>query len=282
MPKNWLGYLKFKDFKKFIDAHSFIEEIDLTDKGELFLNPELDEIIKYAYKKNVKLTANAGTNFNTVSDTTLENLVKYKFQSIKIAIDGATPKTYSKYRRGGNFDTVISNIKKINSYKTKHNSEYPKLYWQFILFGHNEHEIEKAKKMAKDLNMKILFFKNGVPTYSPLKNPKLALSQAGIPLDEEKEMLKPCYAFFHTPQIDHSGLLYGCCFRKIMSFEVNVFKKGLLNALNSPNVIYAKEMLTNYAVSPIDNVPCSECPEYKYAKKNNYTFPLDYVRIEEI
>ena len=82
------GYLKFKDFKNFIDKNPYIKKIELSFCGEIFLNPELNEIIKYAYKKNVELTALNGVNFNTVSDETLETLVKYKFKGIKQIIQG--------------------------------------------------------------------------------------------------------------------------------------------------------------------------------------------------
>ena len=142
------GYLKFKDFKKFVDKHDFIEEIELSNNGEIFLNPELDDIIKYAYEKGITLTAYNGVNLNTVSEKTLENLVKYKFKRMTVSIDGATPEVYKIYRRGGDFNTVINNIKTINKFKKQYNSEYPHLTWQFILFGHNEHEIDKAKKFA--------------------------------------------------------------------------------------------------------------------------------------
>ncbi len=65
-PKDWLGYLKFDDFKKFVDDNDFIKEIELSNNGEIFLNPELDEIIKYAYMKKIKLRAFNGVNLNTV------------------------------------------------------------------------------------------------------------------------------------------------------------------------------------------------------------------------
>ena len=42
------GFLKYKDFKKFLDDHKFIKRIELSNSGEVFLNPELPKIIKYA------------------------------------------------------------------------------------------------------------------------------------------------------------------------------------------------------------------------------------------
>ena len=58
-----IGFLKFENYKKFIDEN-IIEEVELSNHGEMFLNPELEEIIRYSYEKNVALTAYNGVNLN--------------------------------------------------------------------------------------------------------------------------------------------------------------------------------------------------------------------------
>ena len=108
------GYLKFEDFKNFVDKNKYIKSIETSRMGEIFLNPDLDKIIKYAFDKKIELTAGNGVNLNYLKEETAENLVKYKFKRLTISIDGATPETYAIYRRGGDFNKVIENIKLIN------------------------------------------------------------------------------------------------------------------------------------------------------------------------
>jgi len=151
------GYLKFNDFKKFIEKNPYIERVEISFCGEIFLNPELPEIIKYANEKEIQLTAFNGVNFNTISDEMLEMLVKYKFTGLTFSIDGASPETYSIYRRKGDFKKVIDNIKKLNTYKKMYKSKYPVLKWQYIVFEHNRHEIEQAIKISKELGTYIYF-----------------------------------------------------------------------------------------------------------------------------
>ncbi len=286
MPKDWVGYLKFNDFKNLVDDNNF-KKIELANKGEIFLNPELDEIIKYAYEKGVDLTATIGVNFNDVSETTIENLVKYQFKAITVSIDGATPETYKIYRRGGDFNKVIDNIKKINYFKKKYNSEYPHLFWQFILFGHNEHEIELAKKKAKELNMDILFKINSLAVgYSPVKDVKTVEKLTGVKLfknsndyikdKSKKHQLYACNMLFNSPLIDYNGDLLGCCRVSTKKFRANVFKDGLLNALNSKDFIYAKKMLTDASVTPMDDIPCAKCSRYEFLRKTKepYSFRI--------
>ena len=42
----------------------------------------------------------------------------------------------------------------MNDFKRRYRSGYPRLTWQFVVMGHNEHEISSARRMARDLGMR--------------------------------------------------------------------------------------------------------------------------------
>ena len=151
------GYLKFGDFKKFVDHNKYIKEIELSNYGEIFLNPDLIQIMKYASDKNISLTATSGCNFNTVSDEQIHALVDYNFNRITLSIDGASQETYGIYRKNGNYNNVIENVKKLLEYKKEKESLFPELIWQYIIMEHNELDIINAKKTAKELGIPIWF-----------------------------------------------------------------------------------------------------------------------------
>jgi MoaA/NifB/PqqE/SkfB family radical SAM enzyme len=286
------GYLKFTEFKKFINKHPFIKHIELANKGEIFMNPDLLDIIKHAYEKGVALSAGIGTNFNTVSDELIEALVKYKLRFITIALDSASQETYSLYRENGNFDTVISNIKQVNKYKSAYKSEFPVLQWQFILSKASQHEVIKAKEMAKELNM-MMHFK---PTWGEdegnyvsraglkegFENPELLKKQTGMECLTRKEYYAVykrdwcqqyfvCQKLWRAPQINWDGRLLGCQEIIDQDFGVNVFKIGLKRALNSKNFVYAKKMLQGKLPPSVDSshIPCVNCIHYKNRVLNN-------------
>ena len=97
------GFLKFEDFRVFINQNPRIRKIELSNWGEIFLNPEIIKILEYAYLNKVDLCCENGANFNKVSNEILEALVKYQFRNITCSIDGASADTYAIYRRKGNF-----------------------------------------------------------------------------------------------------------------------------------------------------------------------------------
>ncbi len=273
---NYFGYLKFKDFKKFVDNNK-VTEVELSNDGEIFLNPELIDIIKYAHKKNIILNVRAGVNGNTISDEVLEGLVKYQVRDLFFSIDGASQEIYSIYRRGGDFDKVIENIKKINAYKKQYNSLYPVLTWKYIIFGHNVCDMRKAKQMAKDLGMSFHYSINYTRDYSPIKPKDKPFVWMQTHNTEYWDMLAGgnqliidfvgCLPMFYQPQIGFDGQLLGCCCDEGI-FKSNVFRQDLMQALNSPDFVYAKKMIIGQ-VPEKKGIICTNCPTYKFMKKSN-------------
>lgn len=268
------GFLKFEDFKKMVDSYPEIKALEISNFGEPLLNPEINDILKYAYENNIFLKASNGSNLNIVDEETLENLCKYRFKTISISIDGASQETYSIYRRKGNFDQVIENIKTINRYKEKYKTSYPELIWNFIVFGHNEHEISKAKDMAKSLNVKFRARLNAYPEYSPVKDEAKAIKEIGYSsIDEYKKQTNTfyysslCKQLWHAPQINWDGKLLGCCVNKWKDFG-NVFEDGLEKCLKSKNYKLAKKVVQGKAL-PTKDIPCYGCPNYHQMKDLN-------------
>lgn len=262
------GYLKFSDFKTFIDRNPRIQEIELSNYGEIFLNPEIDMIIEYAFKKGTALTAYNGVNLNNVKSSTIIKLVKYKFKGLKVSIDGTTNAVYSKYRQNGNLDKVIQNIEEINYLKKLYKSEYPTMIWSFILFGHNEEQIPEAKKMAKTLGMKIIYKLNfDEKKYSPIINEEYVRKQTGLDVIYRKDLRKkgkryfgPCEGMWTAPQINWDGKLLGCCCNKWGDYG-NVFQDGFEKILNSKKYLLAKDILLGKKEIR-DGMPCFKCSYY--------------------
>lgn len=275
LPVVGSGFLRFKDFQKIIDENLWLEQIELSNYGEMFLNPELLDIIKYAYEHHVVLTADNGVNLNHVKREVLEGLVKYKFGSMSLSIDGASNDTYPIYRVRGNYDAVMANVKTINLFKAQYHSEYPQLKWQFIVFGHNIHELPAAKALAKKLNISFRPKLSWDSESFPIKNEdkKLLAKYFGVASREEYRekfgvdyMRGICYQLWDIPQINWDGKVLGCCRNFWGDFGGNAFTDGLLASLNNDKFNYARGMLLGRHAAR-DDIPCSTCGLYLDMKK---------------
>ena len=260
------GYLRAKDFAAFIRSNPTIKTIELSHSGEIFLNPELGLIIRDAFEQKVALTALTGVNLNKVSEQMCEDLVKYQFRAIKVAIDGTDPQTYAQYRRGGNFTDVINNVKRVNFYKEKYSSPLPELQWQFIPFSHNEHQILAARKMAQELNMSFKVKLNARADYAPVKNKELIrqMTASGSATREEHQKQYAtsvglsCHGLWTSPQINWNGMMTGCCANYFLNVG-NVFEDGLETVMKSQRYIEMKKAVMGVS-TPGNDVPCSQCP----------------------
>ena len=156
------GYLKPDDLRTLLENSDLkhLKKIDYTLNGESLLNPHFVELLKICYDHSIETLADIGLNFNYITDEQIEAIVDAKVHHIRIALDGVRQETYSRYRINGNFDKVIENIKRLQAYKQKVNSKYPRLIWGMIGFNWNVREIWIARKMAEDLGMKFHIKRN--------------------------------------------------------------------------------------------------------------------------
>lgn len=263
------GYLKLADFEGFLHNNPQVKRVELSNYGELFLNPELVSILKCAFEHNVFLEARMGVNFNTVSEEQLSALVDYQFRFLSISIDGASQETYSQYRRGGNYDRVIDNIRRLQRVKSEHGSRFPELSWQYVINQYNEEDIAMAKEMAKELNIPIVFKLNFMKSYKPARE-ELIRKETGLECLTRNEYLRrhkepylseDCLQFFYDPQFNWDGALIGCCRIENDLFENNLFKDGLKKSLNAEAFVKSKELLLQKHPykGRYQDLPCWNC-----------------------
>jgi MoaA/NifB/PqqE/SkfB family radical SAM enzyme len=264
------GFLQLDDFRNLLDQNPALKEIELSNYGEIFLNPQILDILELAHARKVILAATNGVNLNNVRDEVLEGIVKFKLRRMTCSIDGASRETYKVYRVGGNFDAAIENIKKINRLKQTYCSKLPLLHWQFIVFGHNEHELPKARLLAKDLGMTFAAKLSWDENFSPVRSTELIRRETRIGAANRTEyeerhqrdyMHAICHQLWDMPQINWDGKVLGCCANCWGDFGGNAFRDGLVPSLNNEKMTYARMMLRGQTPSRPD-IPCASCHIY--------------------
>ena len=272
------GVLKYEDFECFIYRNPHITKVELSNSGEPFLNPDMERILEFAYKMKVDVTLLNGVNFNNVSERVIEALVKYNVKAITFSIDGASQETYSIYRRKGNFNTVINNLKLLNEYKKKYRSREPEMVWQFILMEHNEDDIYKAKIMASELGMNMFYKLDWGGNYNP-REPEKVEAVTGLDyfkpdyFKKEKhkasiqhDYLQFCHQMIFQPRINWDGRLLGCCTVYRDDWKINCFSgEDLDEYVNRPE--YKSAVASILKRKPVTaQGPCLNCKFNQKAK----------------
>jgi radical SAM family protein len=277
------GHLDPAAFQSLLDANPHLTDVELSNYGEMFLNPKLTELLRIAYDRGVVIHADNGVNLNHASPETLESLVRYRVRSMTVSIDGASAETYAQYRRKGNFDRVIDHITQINEFKSKHRSMFPLLVWQFIVFGHNEHEIEAARSKAAELGMRFKPKISWDDDFSPVRDPELVQIRAGLHSTREDHYKATgaaytraiCHQLWNAPVLNWDGRVMGCCRNFWGDFGADAFRDGLSASLETPKLQQAREALMGRA--PMDSeIPCATCDLFQTMERDgNWIAPSE-------
>jgi len=146
-----LTELTLKDIKKIFPI-SFIKQLNKIymcgNNGDPIIAKDTLEIFKYFRKYNKKLNLSMNTNGSARSLEWWKELAKIlgKNGYVVFGIDGLA-NTNHIYRKGTDFYKIIKNAKAFIS-----NGGIA--HWDFIVFGHNEHQILAAETLSKEYGFK--------------------------------------------------------------------------------------------------------------------------------
>lgn len=122
--------------------------------GDPLMCGGLLEILSYFRKHNPNLLLSIHTNGSLRNQSYFEQLAKILDgpHRVVFAIDGLVD-TNHVYRRGANWDKLIKNI-------TSFIAAGGKAHCDYLVFEHNEHQIEQAKEFFTSLGIATINFKN--------------------------------------------------------------------------------------------------------------------------
>ncbi|MAG52835.1 MAG: hypothetical protein CMH62_02635 [Nanoarchaeota archaeon] len=215
------GMMKLDEFKEVIDeVGDYLYEIDMYNFGESLLNRHVYDMIEYASKKNI--ATNLSTNLN-VGDA--ERIVTSGLSKLIVSADGATNDVYKQYRVYGDFDNVLSRLKKVIAKKKELNMENPRIVWQFLTMKHNQHEVPKLLKLCKELGIEadIKPIRLNTAIDHEVKQDKTVLKSKWLPKVEKLKRMSyrfsrpkrvgpnSCLFLWNQAVINWDGIVTPCC-----------------------------------------------------------------------
>jgi radical SAM protein with 4Fe4S-binding SPASM domain len=250
------GLMKFEEFKKVIDElGDYLTNLELYNWGEPLLNKDLVDMIRYAKNRNIPVCIS--TNLTILDKKMAEDLISTYIDKIFISCDGASPETYSKYRIGGDFHQVISNISQLVEAKRKLNNRYTRLIFLCHVFKHNEHEIGKIEELAKRIGVELRINRMrtdmGKEIFEKMED-SLERDKDWIPenpkycafdLEKKREKMK-CNQLWKTAVINWDGSVLPCCavYGERYAFG-NVFEEPFSSIWNNEKYRLARQEVRN-------------------------------------
>lgn len=119
--------------------------------GEPTLNAKLPDLVRVFHDAGIHTTFD--TNMTLITPERADRLVEAGLDEVSASIDGVSQKAYEQYRLGGDVDKAINGLRHLVDAKRRLNSDRPRVRWQFLVFPHNEHEVEAAERLAAEIGV---------------------------------------------------------------------------------------------------------------------------------
>ena len=265
------GVMHFGVFKKTVDEiKDYCIWLSLYSWGEPFLNKRIHEYVEYAHRANIATIMSTNLNKPLTPDMT-EALVSSGLDSLIISIDGTTQEVYEVYRVGGQLDRVLDNIRLLVEARTTMGSKTPFLEWQFIVMRQNEHQIEDARRMAVELGVDDIVFKQ---VDFPHGEDDLALADRWMPVNtrefrNESPFDKPfaegggrCWRLWRSGVVNWDGGYAPCCYLTDAADDFGSVKTHSIKEIwNNQHYTTARDLFKDGTVPTVE-VGCQGCNVY--------------------
>lgn len=252
-PNRMSGDMKWENYVNLIDSFSpFLFQVRLHGNGEPTLHPSLPEMVKYAHQKGIY--TNFHTNGNLLTKRLINALIDSKLDEVNIALDGISEETYSQYRVGGSCKRVMDGVTMFCNVKKEHNSRTPRINLQFLIMGHNEHEIPQVKAFAAETGVNRLYLKpvnihygieSGNQNYLPSNKAFSRYGSMGMMPKNKKKQHCTRGATEIIVNWDGSLSLCGCDDPQASKIKGNIFTEGSRKVLFSQQCFEAKQQSFN-------------------------------------
>lgn len=208
-------------YHKIIDQmRSHLVYLTLYFQGEPYLHPGFHDLVSYARDKRIYVATS--TNGHYLDDANAEATVRSGLNKLIISLDGTDQETYSSYRKGGDFKTVVEGVKRLSAWKRKLGVKHPYIIIQFLVLGTNEHQSGSIKKLGMELGAdevqlktaQLYSFKSGNPLMPGNKKfSRYTLSDDGT-YELSGRLKNRCFRMWTSPVITWDGKVTPCCFDK--------------------------------------------------------------------
>lgn len=228
------GTMALDNFKRLMDEiGKDIYQVQFWNQGEPFINKSFLDFVRYANTKGVMTQTSTNGHF-IKTDEAAEEVVRCGLDQIIFSMDGTNQETYEKYRVGGDYNLVIETLGRLSAAKERLRSKTPLIELQFIVFKHNQNEIDGIIELAKKYRVNRLAFKmaqvystDQADEFLPDNQDMSRYDYNGKNIKMKAEIKNWCKRLWLNSTVNWDGSVCPCCFDKDADYAfANIFEDG--------------------------------------------------------
>jgi MoaA/NifB/PqqE/SkfB family radical SAM enzyme len=217
-------FYEFTPFLKYTDL------VYLQGWGEPLLNNDLFEMVRICKDQGKRVGFT--TNGMLLSEDTMRRLVGLDLDILGVSLAGATSKTHHRFRKGTDFNKVISSLERLCKIKAGQRTRLPAVHLAYLMLRSNFHELQEIVPLAKRLGAEQIVASNLTLIMDPNLSAEAIFNDAGlvdhcrIALEEIKDRAARENIVFdyHGPGLDEAcvGCRENLCHACVINVEGEV------------------------------------------------------------
>ncbi|MBI4518495.1 MAG: radical SAM protein [Deltaproteobacteria bacterium] len=233
------GNVSYELFCRILDELGpYAYKLELFNWGEAFFNPELPRLVAYAAGKRVRTLISSNLSFR-LKEEDVRALIAGGLSYLTASVDGSEQQSYEAYRRGGKFGLVMDNLRLFVRLRRELGADYPKIYWRYLVFAHNEGKVGEARALAQELGLDDFVAEAGLhedPSWAP---------QGSYQLDYLDIHPNRCVWLWNKAVFHWDGGLASCCQGFHQHDDFAQFRPGQFRRLwNNDKFVAARRIWT--------------------------------------
>ena len=262
--KNSAGRLSLPLYDRILDEiGDYLFQCQIFGQGEPMLDWNLTRtIIEKTHRRRIFTLLS--TNCTLITPQIAQEVVQCGLDHLVCAIDGMSQESYGMYRVGGVLEDALDGLSRIAEARRSSKSR-TEVEWQFLVHGHNQHEMADARRLARKLGVFIRF----APLRGMEFNAELRQywQTDGLQRDVQPGNYLhdwPCYFLWRSLVLNSNAKVARCLVYQNVAEFADLNNMSVLEAYNHPTIQRARQLFHRGPVSPGDfPAPCNTCSFYQ-------------------
>jgi radical SAM protein with 4Fe4S-binding SPASM domain len=170
---------------------------------------------------------------------------------LTVSCDGLSQETYARYRVGGDLQRVKTGVQHLLALKAARRAVYPLIEVQFIVFRHNEHEMEAFARYWRDVGVdRVSFIRM---SFMSRAGRRRAEQLGMVPTNDQWTphfpygKVRECRDLYRHVSVNWDGGIYTCCFPSGEDVYAlgNIVTGNLRRVWNGPRYRYARRLVAH-------------------------------------
>ena len=248
------------------EVGDYLFQCQIYGQGEPLLDwPLTRQIIERSHRRRIFTLLS--TNCTLIQPQIARELVTCGLDHLVCAIDGISQESYEVYRVGGRYEEALEGMKMVlEERRAQRSSTF--IEWQFLVHAHNIHEMDAARKLAREMGVYIRFAPlRGMEWDEQLESfwlPDSSGRNGDSAASIQPRYHWPCYFLWRSLVLNSNGKVARCLIYQNVSQYANLHHQTVLEAYNDVSVQRARQLFVRGPVPEGEfPSPCNNCSFYQ-------------------